>query len=278
MINVKYLFPKGNNKALTLSYDDGVTQDKRLVGIFNENKLKATFNLNSGIQSESNFWTSNGITIRRMNEDGIKELYKGHEVAIHSLTHPNLANMPKQLAIEEVLQDKKNHEKTHGYVVRGMAYPYGTYNSSLIETLKTLGVEYSRTVNQHENFYLPQEPLAWDPTCHHKNEKLMDIANKFICDDSGDIKLFYVWGHSYEFDLDDNWEVIEKFSKLVGNKADIWYATNIEIIDYLNALKALKFSAEVEIVFNPSAITVWLNVDGRAVEVKAGETKNLQET
>ena len=37
----------GKNKALTFSYDDGVTQDKRLIEIFNKYGLKATFNLNS---------------------------------------------------------------------------------------------------------------------------------------------------------------------------------------------------------------------------------------
>ena len=36
----------GMKKALTFSYDDGVTQDIRLIEIFNKYNLKATFNLN----------------------------------------------------------------------------------------------------------------------------------------------------------------------------------------------------------------------------------------
>lgn len=43
-------------KALTFSYDDGIEQDRKLVEIFNRYGMKATFNLNTGIQSpESNF-------------------------------------------------------------------------------------------------------------------------------------------------------------------------------------------------------------------------------
>ena len=36
-------------KALTFSYDDGVTQDKRLIKILNKYGLKCTFNINSGL-------------------------------------------------------------------------------------------------------------------------------------------------------------------------------------------------------------------------------------
>ena len=34
-------------KAITFSYDDGVTQDIRLVELLNKYNLKSTFNLNS---------------------------------------------------------------------------------------------------------------------------------------------------------------------------------------------------------------------------------------
>ena len=40
-------FPGGKAKALTLSYDDGVRQDKKLIEIFNKNGIKGTFNVNS---------------------------------------------------------------------------------------------------------------------------------------------------------------------------------------------------------------------------------------
>ena len=35
----------GKMKAVTFSYDDGVTQDIRLIDLFNKYSLKATFNI-----------------------------------------------------------------------------------------------------------------------------------------------------------------------------------------------------------------------------------------
>lgn len=277
MTKITRLFPEGNKKAFTLSYDDGVNQDRRLVEIFNKYNLKATFNLNSGIQSEENYWVDKDIVIKRMNKEDVIELYNGHEVAIHGLTHPSLPNITKELMVEEVLLDKKNLEEMFGYPVRGMAYPYGEYNETVLEVLRTLGVAYSRTVKNHQNFSLPLNPLEWHPTTHHDDPNLMEIAKCFVEGKFEDLSLFYLWGHSYEFDLNNNWNAIEELCKYVSNKHDIWYATNIEIIDYLDVLDRLIFSAELTCVYNPSAVSGWIEVNGTAVEIKAGETKNLME-
>lgn len=63
----------------------------------------------------------------------------------------------------------------------------------------------------------------------------------------------YVWGHSYEFSREDIWDLIEEFCSFIGNREDIWYRTNIEIVDYLHAFKQLKFSANCSFVHNPNA-------------------------
>jgi len=270
------LFPGGRKKAVTLSYDDGITQDKRLVSIFNKYDLKATFNLNSGIQNENSYWVDNGTTIKRMNIDEIEEVYRGHEIAVHSLTHPQLEELPREMIITEIFEDRKNLEKIFGYPVRGMAYPYGTYNKKVIEVMKNCGIEYSRTVNQHEKFNLPENFLEWHPTCHHRNSRLMDITKNFLLNDFKFMSLLYVWGHSYEFDLDENWELIEEFCETISNNNEIWYATNIEIKDYMDALGNLKYSADCKIVYNPSAISIWIRVDEQIIEVKAGDTVRIK--
>ena len=41
------LFPGKKRKVLTLSYDDGVEQDIRLVEIMKKHGLKGTFNINT---------------------------------------------------------------------------------------------------------------------------------------------------------------------------------------------------------------------------------------
>ena len=91
-------------------------------------------------------------------------------------------------------------------------------------------------------------------------------------------KLFYLWGHSYEFNDNDNWEVIEKFAEYMGGREDIWYATNGEIYAYVQAFDRLEFSADGNFVRNPSTIDVYLDYYGREVIAKAGETTEVGET
>ena len=84
-------WPQGKKKALTLSYDDGNIADRRLVQIFNKNNLKATFHLNSGLMLDEESW--------RISRHEVKDLYAGHEVAVHSLTHPFLDRCPKDVML-----------------------------------------------------------------------------------------------------------------------------------------------------------------------------------
>ena len=86
----------------------------------------------------------------------------------------------------------------------------------------------------------------------------------------------YVWGHSYEFDKDDNWQLMEDFCAMMGGREDIWYATNIEIVDYLEVFRRLRFAADNSFVHNPSAASAWLRVnDGEPVEIPGGTTMTL---
>ena len=49
MNRVYCCFPGGKHKALTMSYDDGRLEDRRLIEIFNRNGIRGTFHLNSGL-------------------------------------------------------------------------------------------------------------------------------------------------------------------------------------------------------------------------------------
>lgn len=253
-------FPQGKFKALTLSYDDGTVEDKRLVEIFNKHNIKATFNINSGLTERPN----------KVHANEIKELYKGHEAACHTVSHPTLERCPISEVVEEIMKDRARLEEIVAYPVRGLAYPNGSYNSDIIMALPGLGIEYARIVGDTDGFGLPSNYFEWKSTCHH-NHNLMENAKRFVeADKSQYLYLMYVWGHSYEFSRDDNWELIEKFCSFTGDRDDIWYATNIEIVDYMKLLDNIKFSAYRDMVYNPSANSAWLSVDGHIIEVKGG--------
>lgn len=267
-------FPDFKDKAVTLSYDDGVIYDRRLMEILDKNGLKCTFNLNSGAFSKDGAW--------RMTKQQALDLYKnsGHEVAIHGERHLNLTEVPIATANADVLNDRITLEEMFGTVITGMAYAYGAVNDAVVDVLKKCGVQYARTVNTTERFDLPTDWLRLPTTCHHNNPKLMQLAHDFIedtacvyyCQGVRAPRLFYLWGHSYEFHDDDNWNVIEEFAAYIGHRDDVWYATNIEIYRYVQAYDALQFDVVGKRVYNPSALDVYLNYYGKKVLVKAGET------
>lgn len=272
-------FPEFKTKALTLSYDDAVRQDKRLIGIMKKHGLKGTFNINSGLFSKS----YNGVEQGQMTLEEAKELYdqEGAEVAIHGYKHVSLAKVNSSQAIYEVMQDRKELETFFGKIITGMAYANGSYDNSTLEVLKSCGISYARTVNSTESFELPQDWLVLNPTCHHNNPKLMDLAEKFLNYQEPEyfwdrsLQLFYLWGHSWEFDKNNNWDIIENFAEIVGNRKDVWYATNGEIFEYLKACGSLVFSADSRLVYNPSAISVYIDFMGKKTIIAPRETVKI---
>lgn len=277
-------FKDGKRKALTFSYDDGVETDIRLMEIFNKNGLKGTFNLNGSQFNEEEREYAEGqisrpLARRRAYEAYNGEIGKNHEIALHCYTHPFLDRLPRDMQVYEVIKDREKLEATFGRIVKGCAYPMGTYSDTTVDVLDACGVKYARTVEVTHKFDLPKNWLKMPSTCHHNDKKLISLAEKFVnkeVDLWHEVWLFSVWGHSYEFDNDNNWDRIEKFCETVGGRDDIWYATNVEIYDYVKAYESLEFSAVGDIVHNPSSIPVWFHYAGVDVEVRPGETKKFR--
>lgn len=267
-------FPNGKLKALTFSYDDGVDADIRLAEIFKKNGLKATFNLNGGQMTGQQ-----GKNSRRLSEDEAKELYADpdFEVACHAYTHPFLEKCDPAVCLDELVCDRLKLESLFGCAVHGMAYPFGTYNDMVLDCCRCAGIYYSRTTNGTKGFALPKEWLTWHPTCHHSNAEIFDYAEKFLTQTPGaksDPWLFYVWGHSYEFDMRNDWDRMEEFCHKVSNHDDVWYATNMEIYLYCRAFSRLKYSVDGKIIYNPTDTEIWLRerASDEIFSIKPGET------
>ncbi len=271
-------FPGGKKRALTLSYDDGVIQDKRLVAILDKYGLKGTFNINTGLFADPNEVFPPETVHRRLTRQECIDLYdtSRHEVAVHGVHHPFLTEMSQPCVTAEVLEDRKTLEEMFPVTVRGMAYPFGAYNDEVLAALKTCGIAYARTVESTHGFDLPSQWLTLHPTCHHNDEKLMELADAFLnCELIIHPLMFYLWGHSYEFDNDNNWDVIETFARKMGGREDVWYATNMEIFNYVTAYDRLIFSVDGLRVENPTAIDLYMEHNG-IVCVPAGQTVELK--
>lgn len=279
-------FPNGKEKALTLSYDDGVEQDIRLVEILDKYGLKCTFNINSGYYAPEGKTYPEGTVHRRMSHSMAIELYKNsvHEVAVHTYSHPWLETLPSSTVAQEIIEDRKNLEADYGKPIRGMAYPYGTFSDTVVDVLKSSGIAYSRTTVSTEMFNIPSDWLRLPATCHHNNPRLMELVEKFVTmKELTHPKMFYLWGHSYEFEANNNWNIIEKFAEYVGNRDDIWYATNIEIYDYVKAYERLEWSVDLSSVYNPSGLSVWVKVESHnsfkgIIEIHPNEILNLKKS
>ena len=104
----------------------------------------------------------------------------------------------------------------------------------------------------------------------------MSLADRFLNEPARyGARMFYLWGHAYEFEANDNWQVIRDFAEKMGGHEDIWYATNIEICDYHHAYQRLRFSADGRTVHNPTATALWFEQDGQTYSVQPGETLTL---
>ena len=275
---MKLRFPQGLRKALTFSYDDGVEQDETLLSLMNERGLKGTFNLNSGLWAAPGTVYPAGQIHRRMTLERARELYlsSGQEIAAHCLTHPSLPELDDAGVIYETMQDRLNLENQFGVLVQGMAYPYGAYDERTARLLKTCGIQYCRTVYSTHAFDLPCEWLTLHPTCHHDDGQLFSLADDFLKPDGPDrVRLFYIWGHAYEFEANRNFDRFEKLGDLLAGRDDIWYATNIEICSYVKAFGSLRFSADRTRAYNPAAQTVWLEENGKLISVKPGSVVSL---
>lgn len=267
-------YPGGLKKAFTMSYDDGVEQDARLIDIMRANGLKGTFNLNSGLYAPEGTVYPAGTIHRRMGERRVTELYSasGMEVAAHAYEHPSLTEISREDCEYQVIKDRETLEAQFGRIVRGMAYPFGTFNDEVVDVLRECGIAYCRTVISTHGFGLPDDWLRLAATCHHDDPELQALVGRFLSDEpSGEPFMFYLWGHSYEFEANDNWRLIEALAEKIGGRSDIWYATNIELYDYIEAFRALQASADGRRLYNPTALDLLIEREGKIRELASGK-------
>lgn len=283
-VNDRMLFPDGKRKAFTLSYDDGVSQDRNLIQLLNRYKIKATFNLNPGLFGKSGVVAAGKKEVPHIKlcAEEIRQLYKEHEIAAHGQYHGCMVGRDVGRCVAEILESRKMLEELLHRPITGYAYAFGAYDETVLKAVEASGIAYARTIESTKLFDIPENFLRWNPTCHHNDEKLFDLAEQFLSDELyfsllTPAKLFYVWGHSYEFDQCENWNHMESFLKMMSGHNDVWYATNSEIREYTEAYRRLIYSVDGRYVYNPSAIPVWIGgmFTQESVEILPGETEEL---
>lgn len=111
------------------------------------------------------------------------------------------------------------------------------------------------------------------PAAKHTNPDLMKYIDEFVGVNVSDfsvtrraLKFFYIWGHSFEFTMDNNWCLLEEIYEKISGHDDIWYATNMEIYKYVKVYESFEYSADGKFVYNPTLCDIWLDVDEKNIK------------
>lgn len=223
-------------KAVTFSFDDGVESDKKLIELFNKYNLKCSFNLNSGKIESSDTWDYNGFLVKRPIPFD-KSIYKGHEICAHGRLHLMPNELNKKELRDEFDEDIKNLEEIFNTKITGSAYAFGVYSDDAVNHLKSIGIDFARTVDSTYSFDVQKDLLRFNPTCSFSDSEIFNLSEKFLKSNSDTPQIFYIWGHSYELDGNNLCEHMEKLCKILSGKNDILYAANSEVFRYFNLIK-----------------------------------------
>lgn len=269
-------YPGGFQKALILSYDDGTIQDVELASLFDEHKLIGTFNLNSGYIGTIKGWPlANGDTVyqRYVPTDSLDLIYKNHEIAAHGQYHKDFTTVSIDEVRKELAEDI-SYFQDKNIDVKSMAYPFGKTDTIIGELARELGFINGRTIDDTHTYSIPDSDqfLFWPPTTH--DSRVLEHSEKYINLKSDDLKLLYVWGHSWEFGDSTRWNNMIKFCEAMGKAEDIWSVGHREFTEYILAIRDLEW--DINEVRNPnSRITIWIKHGNQTMKLKPGQTREF---
>lgn len=227
-------------KYFTLSFDDGITQDYKIMEICRKYNFKGiTFNINSGLCGANWEWVADMIGVpgtahQRLTKEELKNgAYDGFDVAAHTVNHASMCDYDNNPAgvFKEVQKDAFNLEKLTGTMPLGMAWPGGdsVYTEQSIENVyKYTTIRYARGTTPTYSFALPERFLKWEPTCSIVESNTMSLAKEFIEAEPTEDMLFYVWGHGYELDAFNLYDTLEQLIKMMSEDENIVCVSNTE--------------------------------------------------
>lgn len=266
---IKKCYPQGKIKAFTVSYDDGVLQDVRLVRLMNRYGIRGTFNLNSALMESGFTWIhENGMPVSRLSPSEAAELYDGHEIASHTLTHPYMHDLTESEILRQMGEDKQALQKLFGREVEGFAVPFEYYSPLIADCAKCCGFTYARMSEFTGNYCPWQDRYYWKCGIFHLQPELRVFVDDFLRTEE-ELALCQIVGHSYDLDAEDLWDTTEEIFRSVAERQDVWLATNLQIVRYLMAMSNLTVSDGCAV--NRSEMELWLNINGRITAIKPGE-------
>jgi peptidoglycan/xylan/chitin deacetylase (PgdA/CDA1 family) len=122
---------------VSLEFDDGTADQYQVRAMLNEHGMDGTFFVNSGQVGVGNYMT--WAQLRGLAADG-------SEIGGHTLTHPDLTEIPSAEATREVCDDRAAL-LAQGFAVRNFAYPYGHNDANVQNIVRNCGYNSARDVS-----------------------------------------------------------------------------------------------------------------------------------
>ncbi len=233
---MKKRYPGGKKKAFNITYDDGVLQDVRFVALLNQYGIKGTFNLNSQLMQEEFSWIHpNGMQVKRLSPDVVRELYEGHEIASHTLTHPYMQELSDEQLWHQMKTDKENLEMLFGREVKGFAVPFDYYDDRIAHCAESCGFAYARMSEFSGNFTPCRDWYYWKTGIYHIEPNLTNFVADFLNTEE-ELAVCQIVGHSYDLDAENLWGTMELICAAVSARDDIWFCTNLELVEFLKTV------------------------------------------
>lgn len=227
------LYPGGKRKAFNITYDDGVLQDERFVEMLNRYGIKGTFNLNSQLMRGKFAWLHpSGMQVRRLSLEHAFHLYDGHEIASHTLTHPYMQDLSDKELYRQLRSDKDELEEIFGRDVKGFAVPFEYYDERIAKCAEFCGFNYARMSDCSGDYKPCTDFYHWTAGIYHIDPNLLSFVNDFL-NTKQELAVRQILGHSYELDTDNLWDTMESICDAVSKCDDIWFCTNVELVDFL---------------------------------------------
>ena len=267
------MYPGGKDRAFNITYDDGVTQDLRFVELLNRYGLKGTFNLNSELMVNGFSWFHpNGMEVRRLDPDTAVWLYRGHEIASHTKTHPYMHDVHGEELRHQLLDDKLALETMMGVEVKGFAVPFDHYSREIAECARECGFEYAR-MSEFSYSYAPcRDWYFWKTGFYHVEPGLEDYVDGFF-ESNEELAVCQIVGHSYDLDAENLWNALEKIMERVSLDPRVWSCTNLELVRYLKAMEQVQITDTY--VHNPTDVPLWFRIRQDVILLDTGETAVL---
>jgi peptidoglycan/xylan/chitin deacetylase (PgdA/CDA1 family) len=204
---------------LITSWDDGSKWDFKLAELLKKYNIPAVFFIPSICNIDE------GI-----GEKGIIDISKDFEIGGHTVNHPDdIKRLTKIEKTIEIVDNKEYLEDLCCYKLRWYCHPRGRYDEETNEILRLNGFKYARTTLIGELSSISEFNYRMPTTIHiynrseYNGENWLEYAKRIIyeMDKLNSKDYVHIWGHSWEIEINDQWDRLEELFIWLNNNFDI---------------------------------------------------------